>query len=124
MINSRDINDLTLEAKLKCLQFLNECELAEIDVKIIQTLRDEEYQASLYAIGRTIPGKKVTNCDGKRKKSYHQTGKAWDAVPLTNGKIDWDDKESFKKMAEIAKKLGITAGYYFKGLPDSPHFQI
>jgi len=123
MINSRDINDLTLIAKLKCLEFINECKKNDIDVKIIQTLRDSEYQNSLYQIGRTLPGKIVTKCDGYKKKSYHQTGKAWDAVPLIDGKIDWNAKKQFKQMAEIAKKLGIRAGYYFK-MVDSPHFEV
>lgn len=124
MINSRKIEDLKPEAQIKCKQFIEECAKNGIEIKIIQTLRDSEYQASLYAQGRTLPGKKVTNCDGYKNKSNHQSGKAWDAVPLKNGQIDWNDDKSFKKMADIAVKLGLNAGYYFKSLKDSPHFEM
>lgn len=125
MINSRDINLLNLEAKMKCLQHINACESAGIKVLLIQTLRDAEYQGYLYAQGRTRKGPKVTNCDGVSKKSNHQSGNAWDLVPLNSkGKIDWGNSEAFRKMADIAIKLGITAGYYFKSFKDSPHFEI
>jgi len=124
MINSRKIEDLVPEAQIACKKFIEECKKNDINVQIIQTLRDSEYQASLYALGRTKPGKKVTNCDGVKSKSNHQSGKAWDAVPLKDGKIDWNDDKTFKKMADIAVSLGLRAGYYFKSLKDSPHFEM
>lgn len=123
MINSRNIEDLTPKAKEKCLEFIKLCKENGIEIKIIQTLRDAEYQNSLYQIGRTKPGKKLTNCDGYKIKSKHQSGNAWDAVPLIDGQIDWNAKTEFKKMAELAKSIGIKAGYYFK-MVDSPHFEI
>lgn len=125
MINSRKIEDLTPEAQIKCKEFIEECLKKEIKVKIISTLRDSEYQKSLYEIGRSVPGKKVTDCDGTKNKSVHQSGNAFDAVPLDDkGNILWEDKEKFKKMADIAVDLGLTAGYYFRSLKDSPHFQL
>jgi len=125
MLNSRKLEDLTPEAQTKCKEFIQKCSDAKIPVKIIQTRRDQEYQASLYAQGRTTPGNIVTNCDGVKKKSNHQSGEAWDAVPVDDkGTILWNDKKKFKQMADIAVSLGLTAGYYFKSLPDSPHFEL
>jgi glutamine phosphoribosylpyrophosphate amidotransferase len=74
MVNSRKIEDLKPEAQNKCKEFIQKCSDAKIPVKIIQTLRDSEYQSSLYAQGRTKPGNIVTNADGIKKKSNHQSG--------------------------------------------------
>lgn len=127
MINSRDINDLKPAAREKCLKLIEVLSEKGIEVKVIQTLRDEEYQKFLYMKGRNkVPGEKiVTNCDGYKKKSAHQSGMAWDMVPLDkNCKINWNDLKAFKIMADEAVKLGIVAGYYFKSLKDCPHFEL
>lgn len=123
MINSRKIEDLTQNAQIKCKEFIELCKKNEIEIKIIQTLRDAEYQNTLYQIGRSKPGKIITKCDGFKIKSKHQSGNAWDAVPMIDGKIDWNAQKEFKKMAELSKSIGIRAGYYFK-MVDSPHFEI
>lgn len=126
MINSRKIEDLKPIAQLKCREFIKECEEAGLKIKIIQTLRDAEYQNSLYQQGRTTgeKGRYVTKCDGYEKESNHQSGLAWDAVPLDDkGVILWKDNKKFKQMADIATRLGIRAGYYWK-MVDSPHFEI
>jgi hypothetical protein len=75
MINSRKIEDLVPEAQTCCKEFITKCDDAGIKIKIIQTLRDAEYQASLYAQGRTTGtiGKIVTKCDGVHNKSRHKT---------------------------------------------------
>jgi peptidoglycan L-alanyl-D-glutamate endopeptidase CwlK len=125
MINSRKIEDLTPECQIICKKFLEKLLEKDIHVKIIQTLRDAEYQQSLFKIGRSLPGKKVTNCDGVKKKSAHQSGMAFDIVPVDkSGKILWNDSETFKEIADIGVSLGLRAGYYFKTLPDSPHFEM
>lgn len=124
MINSRDLLDLKPPARKRCEDFIADCERAGIKVKIIQTLRDAEYQNYLFQQGRTRTGDIITNADGYAKKSNHQNGLAWDAVPLdASGKILWNDKAKFRQMADIAVSLGIRAGYYWKTLPDSPHFE-
>jgi len=125
MINSRNIEDLTTETQLICKKFIEKCKEADITIKIIQTLRDAEYQKSLYNSGRVDKTKKIlTNCDGYTKKSAHQSGKAFDAVPVDeHGNILWSDMGKFRKMAEIGKSIGLKAGYYFKMI-DSPHFEL
>lgn len=125
MIDSRNIEDLVPEAQKKCKEFVQLCLEAGIKTQVIQTLRDSEYQNSLYNQGRTKPGKIVTKCDGYKLKSKHQEGKAFDIVPIDNatGKALWNDQVKFKRMAEIGKKLGLRCGFYFKAV-DSPHFEI
>lgn len=125
MINSRKIEDLTPEAQAKCKEFIAKCKEAGLTIKIIQTLRDGEYQNSLYKQGRYgDKGKIVTYKDGLVNKSTHQSGKAWDAVPVdAKGVIEWTNLKKFALMASIAKSLDIMAGYYWK-MKDSPHFEI
>ena len=105
MINSRKIEDLKPVAQLKCREFIKACEEAGLSIKIIQTLRDAEYQHSLWLQGRNGDQRPiVTNKDGYKEQSNHQGGLAWDAVPLNDkGVILWSDNAKFKKMAEIAK---------------------
>lgn len=124
MINSRDIKDLTPNAQIKCSELLKACAALNIKAMVIQTLRDAEYQASLYQKGRPNNPPTVTNCDGITKKSAHQSGNAFDVVPVDDhGKIKWNDRESFKQMAMAGKALGLKCGYYFK-MVDSPHFEL
>lgn len=124
MINSRRIEDLTPVAQTKCNAFIKACTIAGLNIKIIQTLRDAEYQHYLYEQGRTMPGKIVTKCDGVKNKSRHQSGMAWDAVALDDdGSINWSDHTLYKKMADIAVKMGLVAGYYFS-FRDLDHFEV
>jgi peptidoglycan L-alanyl-D-glutamate endopeptidase CwlK len=124
MINSRKVEDLKPDAQNACLKFIRLCTEAGLNIKIIQTLRDAEYQHHLYEQGRTAPGKIVTKCDGYKHKSRHQSGEAWDAVVLDDeGDIDWDNISQYKKMADIGVKMGLTAGFYFF-FRDLDHFEV
>jgi len=125
MINSRKIEDLTPAAQEKIKELLALCDKNDIKVLVIQTLRDAEYQNSLYQIGRTKPGKVVTNCDGYRKKSNHQSGKAFDIVPVDDkGQILWNDSQKFRQIADLAVSLGLSAGFYWRKFKDSPHIEL
>ena len=124
MINSRKVEDLKPDAQNACLKFLRLCTEAGLNIKIIQTLRDAEYQHHLYEQGRTAPGKIVTKCDGYKNKSRHQSGEAWDAVVLDDdGDIDWTNISQYKKMADIGVKMGLTAGFFFS-FRDLDHFEV
>lgn len=125
MINSRRIEDLQPSAQIYCKRHIEACAAAGISTKLIQTKRDAEYQNHLYKQGRTEPGKVVTNCDGYSKKSKHQSGLAWDLVPLdSHGGIIWTDKSIYERMSVIAEGLGITAGIRWNSIGDMDHFQV
>ena len=95
-------------------------------------LRTAEDQNKLYQQGRELPGSIVTNVDGYDKKSYHQTGKAFDIYIYDHEtkRASWDKK----KLEEVARHLQTIAkdrfnlvlnwGGDWKSFKDYPHFQI
>jgi len=81
-------------------------------------------QAEIYAQGRTTPGKVVSNAPPG--SSAHNFSLAADLWPLTKDGKDFDwgaSKSVFKIMADIAVKLGLIAGFYFKSFLDMPHVE-
>ncbi|GLI54765.1 hypothetical protein PM10SUCC1_02800 [Propionigenium maris DSM 9537] len=100
-----------------------------VDFTITSGFRTKQEQQTLYAQGRTKAGKRVTNCDGVKKKSYHQTGKAIDFIPYPFDN-DWNDTEQFRQVGEELLRVGQLLGYncsyggHWKLFEDWPHFQI
>ncbi len=99
------------------------------------TLRTFKEQDELFAIGRSKPGKKVTNAKGGQ--SYHNYGLAFDIVLLVdskgNGKFDkasWetnvdfdrDGRADWHEVVSICKRYGWEWGGDWK-FTDLPHFQ-
>lgn len=111
---------------------INECNRAltdRVQVRISQGLRSFAEQDDLYALGRTKPGKKVTNAKGGQ--SIHNYGFAVDIVLIIDGKTaswdtfaDWDnDKISdWTECVTIFKKFGWNWGGDWKTFKDMPHF--
>lgn len=86
--------------------------------------RTMKEQKAIYAQGRTAPGKIVSNAPPG--SSAHNYGLAADLWPLTKDGKDFDwvaGKVVFKVMADLAVKLGLTAGFYFKTFYDAPHIE-
>jgi peptidoglycan L-alanyl-D-glutamate endopeptidase CwlK len=121
MINSRDINELNPTVASLCQLFINKCKDNNIDVIITSTYRDAESQDSLYAQGRTTPGKKVTNA--KAWQSYHNFKVAFDFCPVVNGKAQWNDTATFTKCGEIAESLGLEWAGRWKSFKELAHCQ-
>lgn len=101
-----------------------------ITIRVVQGLRTIEEQNALYAIGRTKPGKIVTNAKGG--SSYHNYGLALDFAFLVDGKtISWDDKKDWDgdkisdwlEVVQIFLKAGWFWGGNFKSIKDNPHFE-
>lgn len=121
MISSRDVNDLDIETSKRCRQFIDECKKQKIDVIITSTYRDIQSQDNLYAQGRAIPGKIVTNARGGY--SCHNFGCAFDFCPIVNGKAQWNNLETFKKCGEIGKSLGLEWAGDWRSFKELAHFQ-
>ena len=73
--------------------------------------------------------KKVSKCDGYNKKSYHQTGKAFDIYAFVNGKASWDENyltaiARHLQGIALAKGIKLFWGGDFKSFKDMPHFEI
>ena len=113
------------------------------DFRITDGARTAEEQNALYQLGRSKPGRKVTNCDGYKAKSNHQIksdgyGHAVDIFPCgieENGEYrkftseeGYDDKKLkiiSEHILKIAKEKGVNVewGGNWK-MHDTPHFEI
>ncbi|MDP2606152.1 MAG: M15 family metallopeptidase [Deltaproteobacteria bacterium] len=88
----------------KAQQLVESAHVAGIEILKTSTLRPLEEEAEIFAIGRTKPGKKVTNAEPG--KSWHNFGLAFDVVPLVNGKAVWDSP-FWKRIGELGKQVGL-----------------
>lgn len=121
MLKSRDISRLRSDVAANCRVFIQRCAAEGLPVLVVETVRDLEYQASLYAQGRTKPGKIVTN---QRTPSFHwdKVGLAFDICKNVKGH-EYDDADFFRRCGAIGKEMGFSWGGDWKSLPDRPHFQ-
>lgn len=116
MINSRSLEDLDPVVKPWMLSFIARAELRlqekypETRWKIVPTctLRDGQYQQSLYDQGRTTPGSIVTNA--KPGSSCHEFGCAMDFAIQKDGKIIYEPRELYELCGEVAIDEGLTWG--------------
>ena len=98
-------------------------------VRFSWTYRTEKEQNDLFTIGRTIPGKKVTN--SRAGESYHNYGLAIDIVLIIDGKkASWEDVVDFDNdgIADWSEIVSIFKQYGWKWggdwrFKDSPHFE-
>lgn len=121
MINSRRIEDLDPQVAILCRQFIYKCAAAGIDILITSTYRDYPSQAALYAIGRTLPGKKVTNA--RPGESWHNHRVAFDFVPIINGKCVWDNDLLWDRCGKIAEDLRLEWAGRWRSFPEKAHCQ-
>lgn len=86
---------------------------------VTEGVRTAERQQSLFAQGRTTPGRIVTNADGVKKKSNHQVkadgfGHAVDLAyiddPATPQQETYDPTRPWELMGLMAEKLGMRWG--------------
>lgn len=120
MINSRDIKLLKPYVQYLCKKLIEECKKQGINILITSTVRDQEYQSSLYAQGRTRSGNIVTNA---KYIGAHGFGLAFDVVPLVNGKPVWNNTALWNKIGQIGMSIGLEWGGSWRTISDKPHFQ-
>lgn len=115
---------LKVEAILEQLAAYAAKHMPGCEWRLIEGFRTAEYQASLYAKGRTEPGRTVTNCDGYRKRSSHQSGLAADIAPFKNGRTWWScPKQHWEYLGHLARLHGLTWGGDWEKLKDMPHVE-
>lgn len=108
----------------------------KIAIRIVQGYRTIQEQNDLYAIGRTKPGKKVTNAKGG--SSFHNYGLAIDFALMYdkdgNGTwetLSWDTRADFDndksidwlEVVKIFEAAGYQWGGKFSTITDMPHLQ-
>jgi peptidoglycan L-alanyl-D-glutamate endopeptidase CwlK len=93
-------------------------------------LRTTERQKELYAQGRTKAGNIVTQTDGVKKKSVHQSGNAFDIYAFVDGKASWEAKY-YEPIARHIQKVALEQfgvklvwGGDWSHFRDLPHLQI
>ena len=135
MINSRDLNELTGDARARALDLKEMCAKDDISLLVTSTYRDIEFQQYLYSLGRTVKTKLVRGRIVKQGivtrarpgTSYHNFRMAFDVVPLVDGRPNWStNREGMRRwlhIAQIGKSLGLQWGGDFKTIRDLPHFQ-
>lgn len=90
------------------------------------TRRTNEEQEQLYALGRTIPGKKVTNARAGQSPHNYSPSFAFDIGFINiRKKLDWSP-HLFKKFADIitADFPQVLWGGDFQSFKDMPHFEL
>lgn len=128
-MSSRKLTDLHPQMQPMVTRFLANARAAGIDLLVTCTYRSNEEQAALYAIGRTKPGRIVTNA--KPGRSTHNNtldGKpaalAVDVVPLRDGKPVWSASDPvWKRVGEIGEKVGLEWAGRWTTFREFPHFQ-
>jgi peptidoglycan L-alanyl-D-glutamate endopeptidase CwlK len=93
-------------------------------------LRTAHRQNAMYAQGRTDKSKPIiTNADGFKKLSRHQSGEAFDIYAYVDGKASWDIGHLTaiaRHLQSVAKSKGVELewGGDFKSIKDLPHLQL
>lgn len=93
-----------------------------IAIQVSMGLRTAEEQNQLFAMGRTEPGKKVTNASGYQ--SNHVIGCAVDVFPqdADTGAPDWNPEHaSWKRIVALAPTFGLRDGISWR---DMPHLEL
>lgn len=121
MLSSRNVDLLRADVAANCKIFISLCAAQALPVLVTETVRDLEYQAALYAKGRTAAGSIVTN---QKTPSFHweKAGLAFDICKNVKGH-EYDDDAFFEKCGAIGKKMGFTWGGDWTSFVDKPHFQ-
>lgn len=127
-MSSRSIDDLNPAMRRMAMVHQQLCASKGVDLLIYCTKRENEEQAKLYAIGRTVVGKIVTNARaGESAHNPDAQGKAsaYDCCPVIFGKPMWDDKNpAWPIVIQCGEEAGLVASARWTGkLRESAHFQ-
>jgi peptidoglycan L-alanyl-D-glutamate endopeptidase CwlK len=95
------------------------------DLEVSRAFATWAEQDALYEIGRSLPGKIVT--DAKGGYSAHNFGYAVDVFPedIEPGQPDWDlSHPAWKKILALAPSRGLAEGAQWCKFKDSPHLYL
>jgi len=153
MMSSRSMDDLIPEFRFKAREIVDRCKDRGFELRIYCTLRTAEEQARLYRQSRKlvevetkeellrirgydfladilinvgpqygIPGRHVTNAGPG--ESWHQYGRAFDAVPMRGGKCLWEDYwPEWDIYGETVKAVGLNWAGSWTRFREFPHTQ-
>ncbi|WP_428668145.1 M15 family metallopeptidase [Runella sp.] len=89
------------------------------------TNRPNEEQAALYASGRTVKGRILTNAKPGESPHNYLPSYAFDIAFKKGKALDWRPV-LFERFADIAEKISneVLWGGRFKSIVDRPHFEL
>lgn len=127
-MSSRSIDDLSQYVRDAAVKHQHLCAEKGVELLIYCTKRENSEQDELYAIGRTKPGKIVTNARaGQSAHNPDSQGKAngYDCCPMIGGKPMWDSKHpAWKIVIAAGEEAGLSASARWTGkLKEQAHFQ-
>ena len=126
MITSRSLDALEPSTRQMATTMLSSAEREGIQLLVTCTHRDFAAQAQLYAIGRTAPGKIITNA--KPGHSWHNWRRAFDVVPMRHGKPVWgtsgEDLALWTRVGELGEAAGLEWAGRWARFREFPHFQF
>jgi peptidoglycan L-alanyl-D-glutamate endopeptidase CwlK len=119
---SRRLEDLKPHIEAMARQWLALAKAQGLDPIVTSTLRTAAEQDALYAQGRTVPGKIVTNA--RAGQSAHNHGLALDFVPMVNGKPEWGSKHPhWEALGKLAESVGFEWAGRWTKFREFPHIQ-
>lgn len=119
----RDVSQLHPELQEKVHKLRVLCEKEGLELGIGECLRTVAEQNELYAQGRTKPGPIVTYAPGTSYSSQHQWGIAFDFFRNVPGHA-YDSVRFFRRVAALAKSLGLAWGGDWDSPVDMPHLYL
>lgn len=127
-MSSRSVNDLNDDMAAMATVHRQLCAAEGVELLIYCTLRPNTEQDALYALGRTRPGKVVTNARaGESAHNPDELGKAsaYDCCPMIAGKPMWDGSHpAWAVVISCGEQAGLVASARWKGkLKEQAHFQ-
>ena len=99
---------------------LDDMEKSGHPMVIVQSYRSIATQNRLYAMGRTRPGKRVTNARGGY--SWHNYRVAVDCAFIAGRTVTWEGP--WDLYGRSGQKHGFIWGGTFRSRPDSPHLEF
>ena len=116
MFHSSDLQYLRADVRVNCETFLALCKEAGLNVKVTETVRDDEYQRYLAANGYAAKTATVP--------TFHsvKAGLAFDICKNVKGH-EYDDASFFTRCGQVGKQVGFSWGGDWKSFQDRPHFQ-
>lgn len=122
MINSRSLNSLEPKFLNLVERWLQGCSDIGLDILVVSTFRDAEYQNWLYASGRSRDGKIMTMAKGGESK--HNKSIALDFCVMDGKRCDWNNTKDFTHAGLLAEALGLVwAGRWNGKLKELGHIE-
>jgi peptidoglycan LD-endopeptidase CwlK len=121
-LNELRLATLTTDTRALAEKHIALCNDEGISLLVVQATRSFQEQSWIYAIGRSKPGKVVTNA--APGWSWHNFGRAYDVAVMVDGKPDWNRNAMYEKAGEIGSTIGLIWGGSFRHQKgDLGHFE-